>query len=137
LSTPTSGDVSCGTGGDIMAGIFRLAAVGQTRPESPPGRHICMHRLTAEAGLILERMETGRRYETDDLRAFLPRAGMERLRELMHELWLNRRVERVGHTGWRRHQSAPPHASAAVPRDTEAVTPEELFDHAAFADFFK
>jgi hypothetical protein len=96
-----------------------------------------MHRLTAEAGFILERMEAGRRYDTDDLRAVMPRASVERLRELMHELWVNRHVERVGHTGWRRHQSAPPHASDAVAHDTEAVKPEELFDHAAFADFFK
>ena len=82
-------------------------------------------------------MEPDRRYEPEDLREFLPGTSVERLREVMHELWLNREVERAGHGTWRRHRSTPPHASREVARETETVKPEDLFDHAGFADFFK
>jgi hypothetical protein len=96
-----------------------------------------MHPLSKYASFILERMEPDRRYEPQDLRAFVPGASTERLREIMHELWINRQVERVGHSGWRRQRSAPPHLSEQDSRDIRAVTPEDLFDHATFADFFK
>ena len=96
-----------------------------------------MHPLSEYAGFILDRMEPDRRYEPQQLRAFLPDASVERLREIMHELWINRQVERVGYSGWRRHRSAPPHRPHPVAREIQAVTPEELFDHATFADFFK
>jgi hypothetical protein len=103
-----------------------------------------MQALSKVARFVLDRMEPDRRYEAVDLRAFVPDASAENLREVMHELWVNRQVERVGHSGWQRRRSAPPHAQhdagdiAAVSavRPAKAVKPEELFDHDAFADFF-
>ena len=96
-----------------------------------------MHPLTERARVILDRMEPDRRYEPQDLRAFVPDTSNERLREIMHELWINRQVERVGYSGWRRHRSAPPHRPHPAAREIQAVKPEDLFDHATFADFFK
>ena len=93
--------------------------------------------LSEYASLVLERMEPDRRYDPHDLQALLPDVSVERLRETMHELWINRQVERSGHSGWRRHRSAPPHRPRPVSRETRAVKPEDLFDHATFADFFK
>jgi hypothetical protein len=55
----------------------------------------------------------------------------------MHELWINRQVERVGHSGWRRHRSAPPDRPHPASRETQVVKPEDLFDYATFGDFFK
>ena len=96
-----------------------------------------MHGLSQYARFILDRMEPDRRYEPQDLRAFVLDTSIEHLREIMHELWVNRQVERVGYSGWRRHRSAPPHAPYPVDRETNAVKPEDLFYHAAFPDFFK
>ena len=96
-----------------------------------------MHPLSEWASCILDRMEADRRYEAQDLRAFVPDASVERLREIMHELWVNRQVERVGYSGWRRHRSAPPHTCHPVSREARAVEPEDRFDDAAFADLFK
>jgi hypothetical protein len=96
-----------------------------------------MSAMSPAASAVLERMDPGRSYGPDDLRAFAPGASPERLREIMHELWVNRQVERVGYAGWRRHKSAIDESAAAVSRDVRAVKPEELFDHDAFADFFK
>jgi hypothetical protein len=109
-----------------------------------------MHALSKDARFILDRMESDRRYEPLDLRALVPDAGAEGLREVMHELWVNRRVERVGYSGWRRHRSAPAHhgpvdsqpdargvAPASGFRQTKAVKPEDLFDHASFTEFFR
>jgi hypothetical protein len=96
-----------------------------------------MHSLSEHARLILERMEPDLRYESEDLRAFAPDTSSERLRETMHELWINRQVERVGHSGWRRHRSAAPQLPRPASGEIQEVKPEELFDHAAFADFFK
>jgi hypothetical protein len=109
-----------------------------------------MHALSTAARFILDRMEPDRRYAMVDLRAFVPDASAEQLREVMHELWLNRQVERVGHAGWQRHRSAAPHgasvgarrgaldaAPAAAFRQKEGVKPEDLFDHDAFTDFFR
>jgi hypothetical protein len=93
--------------------------------------------LSEYARFILERMEPGRQYEPQDLRAFDPDASIERLRETMHELWISRQVERIGYSGWRRHRSAPPHRPRPVSREMKEVTPEDLFDHATFVDFFK
>ena len=80
----------------------------------------------------------------------MPDASAERFREVMHELWVNRQVERVGYSGWQRHRSAPAHegsvdaqhdgrGAAAVSgfRRTKVVRPEDLFDHGSFADFFR
>ena len=54
-----------------------------------------MHALGKDARFIPDRMEPDRRYEALDLRAFVPDTSAERLREMMHELWVNRQVERV------------------------------------------
>jgi hypothetical protein len=108
-----------------------------------------MHALSRAARQILERMESDRRYGTLDLRAILPEASAENIREVMHELWVNRQVERVG-DGWQRHRSVAPHqqpapaehgrrevAAASAVRQTKGVKPEDLFDHDAFNDFFR
>jgi hypothetical protein len=117
-------------GGLTRAGTLGLKAAVITRD-------VAMHPLSENASFILDRMKPDRRYEPQDLRAFVPDASVERLREIMHELWINRQVERVGHSGWRRHQSAPPHVRPSVSREIQAVKPEDLFDYATFADFFK
>ena len=109
-----------------------------------------MHALSNVARFILDRMEPDRRYEALDLRTFVPDASAEQLQEVMHELWINRQVERVGDSGWQRHRSAPPYqppvdaqldARDVAPlsglRQTKVVTPEDLFDHTAFTDFFR
>jgi len=109
-----------------------------------------MHALSKVARFILDRMEPDRHYEALDLRAFVPDASAEKLREVMHELWVNRQVERVGNSGWQRHRSAPPYqrrvdaqldARDVTPvsgfRQTKVVKPEDLFDHASFTDFFR
>jgi hypothetical protein len=93
-------------------------------------------------------MESDRRYEALDLRALVPNASAERFREVMHELWVNRHVERVGYSGWQRHRSAPAHQGpvdaqpdaqgvASGFRQTKVVKPEDLFDHDSFTDFFR
>ena len=109
-----------------------------------------MRTLTEPARRILDRMTSDRSYEVADLRALMPDASAESLREMMHELWVNREVERVGHLGWRRHRSTGPHERPADARletghaappssshETKVVAPEELFDHDTFADFFR
>jgi hypothetical protein len=94
--------------------------------------------LSTDARFILDRMEGDCRYDVSDLRAFVPDASAERLRETMHELWIGRHVERVGDSGWRRHRSAPDHEAAPDSgRQTEIVKPEDLFDHDTFEDFFR
>jgi hypothetical protein len=108
-----------------------------------------MHSLSKDARYILDRIGPDRRYEALDLRAIVPDASVERLWEVMHELWVNREVERVGDSSWRRHQSAPAHqepvdaqpdAGGGVPvsrvRQTKVVNPQGL-DDASFADFFR
>src|SRR6185295_12871258 len=109
-----------------------------------------MHALSEVARFIIDRMEPDRRYEALDLRALVPDASAEKLREVMHELWVNRQVERVGHSGWQRHRSAPPYqrpvdaqpdardvAQSSGYSQTKVVKPEDLFDHASFTDFFR
>jgi hypothetical protein len=109
-----------------------------------------MDALSKVARFILDRMEPGRHYEPLDLRALVPDASAEKVRELMHEMWVNRQVERVGYSGWQRRRSAPPHATpadaardagdaapASKVRRSRIVKPEELFDHESFADFFR
>ena len=93
--------------------------------------------LSDLATLVLDRMDPHRRYEPQDLRALVPDTSAERLREIMHELWIRRHVERVGPSGWRRHRSEPPHHAQPVSGERQAVKPEDLFDYASFADFFK
>ena len=109
-----------------------------------------MQPLSRLAGFILDRMEPDRCYEALDLRAFAPDISAEKLRAVMHELWVNRQVERVGYSGWQRHLSAPPYqkqvdsqldARDVEPvsglRETKVVKPDDLFDHASFTDFFR
>ena len=55
----------------------------------------------------------------------------------MHELWIDRQVERVEYSGWRRHRSVPRHRQQAASLEVQVVKPEDLFDHDPFADFFK
>jgi hypothetical protein len=96
-----------------------------------------MSALSPAASAVLACMDPDRPYGPEDLRAFVPGASPERLREIMQELWVNRQVERVGYSGWRRQRSAAAGSPAAEPRNAPHVRPEELFDHDAFADFFK
>jgi hypothetical protein len=109
-----------------------------------------MHALSKDARFILDRMEPGRHYEALDLRALVPDASAEGFRQIMHELWVNRQVERVGYSGWLRHRSAPAHQGSIDAqhdgqgveevsgfRQTKVVKPEDLFDHTSFTDFFR
>jgi hypothetical protein len=96
-----------------------------------------MPRLSEYSLSILGRMKPDRQYDAEDLLAFLPGLGIERLREIMHELWINRQVERIGYAGWRRQRSAPPHVAHPVSDEVPPAKPEDLFDHDTFADFFK
>src|SRR5262245_29710948 len=114
------------------AGRNTHAAVIKMEPRDVP-----MYPLSEHASFILDRMEPDCRYELRDLRAFVPDASVECLRELMHELWISRQVERVGHSGWRRHRSTPSDLPDPVSREVQAVKPEDLFDYATFAGFFK
>ena len=96
-----------------------------------------MHPSSEYASFILDRMEPDRRYEPQDLRAFVPDSSIEQLREIMHELWVNRQVERAGSSGWRRHPSASPHVVHSISHEVQPVKSEDLFDHDTFAGFFK
>ena len=104
-----------------------------------------MHGLSKDARCILDRMKPDHCYEALDLRALVPHTSAEGFREIMHELWVNRQVERVGYSGWQRHRSAPAHHEPADAqldasgsfRQTKVVKPEDLFDHGSFSDFFR
>jgi hypothetical protein len=54
---------------------------------------------------ILRVMEWNRAYEALTLQALCPDTSMDALREALHVLWIERRVERVGASGWRRQES--------------------------------
>ena len=54
---------------------------------------------------ILDVMEWDRSYEVTSLKAMFPDISMDSLREALHALWIDRRVERVGASGWRRYES--------------------------------
>jgi hypothetical protein len=96
-----------------------------------------MLRLSKDAVRMLGRMDAERDYGADDVRALAPEISVEHLREVMHELWVSRQVERVGYSGWRRQGAGPPSTPESRPQPVATVRPEELFDHAAFEDFFK
>jgi hypothetical protein len=96
-----------------------------------------VHPFSEYVSAILDRMEPDCPYEPQQLRAFVPDISVEHLREIMHELWVNRQVERAGESGWRRHRSAPPHVPRPISHEIQAVNPADLFDHASLADFFK
>jgi hypothetical protein len=134
--------------GSGRTGIWCARDAGSRRP--CPFSRFVMHALSKDARFILDRMEPDRCYEALDLRALVPDASAEGFREVMHELWVNRQVERVGYSGWLRHLSAPAHqapidgkhdAGGVAPvsdfRQTKVVKPEDLFDHGSFADFFR
>jgi len=96
-----------------------------------------MHGLSKDARFILDRMEPDHRYDALQLRAVVPHLSAEGVRAVMHELWVNRDVERIGDAGWRRHRSAPAHQEESGFRQTKVVKPEDLFDHDSFSDFFR
>lgn len=110
-----------------------------------------METLSSDAAAILEVMERNRPYDASELRSLLPRVSREGLREIMHELWVKRRVERFGYSGWRRQESSCASHDGSAPRSCAtcriastcadcvalAVRPEQLFEHAAFAGMFK
>jgi hypothetical protein len=54
---------------------------------------------------ILDVMEWDRSYEAATLKAMFPEISMDTLREALHALWVDRQVERVGVSGWRRYES--------------------------------
>ena len=54
---------------------------------------------------ILDVMERDRGYEAATLKALFPDISMDTLREALHALWIDRHVERVGASGWKRHES--------------------------------
>jgi hypothetical protein len=105
--------------------------------------------MSARAAAILERMEPNRNYEAKELRALAPGISPEDLHDVMRELWVQRQVERAGHSGWRRERSRSPveqharptahrHVAAgAAARSNKIVKPEDMFDHSEFEDIFK
>jgi hypothetical protein len=114
-----------------------------------------MQALSSEAAAILQVMEQGRVYEASQLRTRFPALSADGLRQVMHELWVTRQVERFGDAGWRRQEStcasrlAPDPRSCAgcriarscaqyvpLPQST-VVRPDQLFDHSAFPGLFK
>lgn len=112
-----------------------------------------MPALSAHAVEILEQMEPNRRYEPSELRGFVPELSMEGLREVMHELWIARQVERFGSSGWRRVRSTcgaheargstnsvnrgASIGESEAPGQNRLVKPEDLFDHDSFSGMFK
>jgi hypothetical protein len=54
---------------------------------------------------ILDVMEYDRGYEAATLKASFPDISMDTLREALHALWIDRHVERVGASGWKRYES--------------------------------
>ena len=114
-----------------------------------------MHDPSSEAAAILALMEANRAYGAAELQARFPDTSADGLREIMHELWINRCVERFGCTGWRRQVStcAPKFAPVArscasgpVARSCghsieqtagEVVRLEQLLDQQDLAEMFK
>jgi hypothetical protein len=110
-----------------------------------------MQTLSPNAAAILDRMEPNRGYEALEVSTFVPGVTMDRLGEIMHELWVNRYVERFGYSGWRLDRSrcaaqevtnsqssvAESCAGFMAPPEPKSVRPEDLFDHGAFSGMFK
>jgi hypothetical protein len=78
----------------------RPGACSSDRVSASPGRR--------SNAALLDVMEWDRAYETVALHAMFPDISMDALREALHALWIDRRVERVGVSGWRRHESRSP-----------------------------
>jgi hypothetical protein len=111
--------------------------------------------MSAHAADILEQMEPNRGYEASELKGFAPELSVEGLREVMHELWIARHVERFRFSGWRRVRSACGSQEApdslntlnwgcsntgmpdVPPGQNGSVKPEDLFDHDSFSEWFK
>ena len=114
-----------------------------------------MPAMSAHAADILEQMEPNRGYEASELKRFVPALSMEALREVMHELWIARQVERFSYSGWRRVRSTCGSQEASdsmnsvnrgsantgtpevAPGQNGPVKPEDLFDHDSLAGWFK
>jgi hypothetical protein len=99
-----------------------------------------MPALSPRAAHILEQMEPNLGYEASELRQFVPELSAEALREVMRELWIERQVERFGHSGWKRVRptGGSRESSGVIPTgQIETVKPEDLFDHDSFAGIFK
>jgi hypothetical protein len=64
---------------------------------------------------ILDVMEWGRCYEAGTLKAMFPDISMDTLREALHALWIDRHVERVGVSGWKRYESRWDRQPVAAP----------------------
>jgi hypothetical protein len=64
---------------------------------------------------VLDVMESDRAYDELSLQALCPNTSMDSLREALHALWIDRHIERVGASGWRRQESRwdgrPPEAA--------------------------
>ena len=54
---------------------------------------------------LLDVMEWDRAYDVVALHSMFPETSMDSLREALHALWIDRRVERSGVSGWRRQES--------------------------------
>ena len=67
---------------------------------------------------LLDVMEWDRAYEAVALHAMFPDTSMDSLREALHALWIDRRVERVGVSGWRRQESRCDGRPAALVEST-------------------
>jgi hypothetical protein len=96
--------------------------------------------LSETAATILGRMVPDIRYGLPDLRQLAPELSAEALREIMHELWVERQVERSGDAGWRVARSTRPARSSndsGTHPTAGTVKPEDLFDHDSFSTFFK
>src|SRR5262245_51357641 len=83
---------------NLLAPRWHSLCSGCRRPTTVPCPRITMQALSTLARFILDRMEPLLHYEALDLRAFVPDVSAERLGEVMHELWVNRQVERVGYS---------------------------------------
>jgi hypothetical protein len=68
---------------------------------------------------LLDVMEWDREYEAVALHANFPNTSMDSLRAALHALWIDRRVERVGVSGWRRQESR--RDGRAVPAPSEST----------------
>jgi hypothetical protein len=54
---------------------------------------------------LLDVMEWDRVYDAFALHSMFPTTSMDSLREALHALWIDRRIERAGVSGWRRQES--------------------------------
>jgi hypothetical protein len=69
---------------------------------------------------LLDVMEWDRSYEAVALKALFPDISMDTLREALHALWIDRRVERVGVSAWRRQESQWDGRPVPAPSSTHA-----------------